>query len=385
MTANELIGLIPRHVFSKLSAETKVDYQVKKLRGEIMFKLILFSIVNTNRVSLRVMESMMQSVQFKAFCNHDQHIPDSRYNSIRDRICTIQADYFEKLFKDIFSIYNKELKEEKALSKADSTYVTLSAKLLATGMQNGKEKAKRHVKYSVIMKGSLPATVKVFTEASYISESVALASLINEADYLCGDIVVFDRGIQTRGAFDRFSREGKLFIGRSKTGIRYKEERRNALSNKPKDATVTIISDSQGRLYSETHKPTEYECRIIRGIIDESGEEICLVTNITGEEAYLIAGWYKQRWQIEVFFKFIKQHLNASHLVSRTENGMKVMIYMTMITAILLLAYKKINKLKGYKIAKLKFETELETDIIKTIVLLCGGDPNKASHLFSTG
>ena len=51
----------------------------------------------------------------------------------------------------------------------------------------------------------------------------------------------------------------------------------------------------------------------------------------------------------------------------------------------LLLAYKKINKLKGFKIAKLKFETELETDIIKTIVLLCGGDPNKAPHLLSSG
>ena len=57
---------------------------------------------------------------------------------------------------------------------------------------------------------------------------------------------------------------------------------------------------------------------------------------------------------------------------------------MTIITAVLLLTYKKINKMKGYKIMKLKFETELETDIIKQIVILCGGNPSKASHLFST-
>ncbi len=115
-----------------------------------------------------------------------------------------------------------------------------------------------------------------------------------------------------------------------------------------------------------------------------TGKEICFITNLMDEDAYVIAEWYKQRWEIEVFFKFIKQHLHASHLVSRTENGMKVMIYMTMITAVLLLAYKKINRMKGYKIMKLKFETELETDIIRTIVILCGGDPNKAAHLFST-
>ncbi|MEO6452930.1 MAG: hypothetical protein ABIN97_02595, partial [Ginsengibacter sp.] len=81
---------------------------------------------------------------------------------------------------------------------------------------------------------------------------------------------------------------------------------------------------------------------------------------------------------------FIKQHLNVKHLVSRDENGIKVMIYMTMILATLIIAYKKLNKLKGFKIAKLKFEIELETDIIKEIVIFCGGDPAKAPHLFSS-
>ncbi len=139
-----------------------------------------------------------------------------------------------------------------------------------------------------------------------------------------------------------------------------------------------------GYLFGDTHKPAAYTYRVIRGILDATGEKICFITNLMDEEAYVISQWYKQRWEIEVFFRFIKQHLNASHLVSRSENGIKVMIYMTMITAVLLLAYKKINRMKGYKIMKLKFETELETDIIKEIVILCGGDPNKASYLFST-
>ena len=86
-----------------------------------------------------------------------------------------------------------------------------------------------------------------------------------------------------------------------------------------------------------------------------------------------------------MFFKLIKQHLNVKHLVSRNENGMKVMIYMTMILATLLIVYKKINKIKSYKIAKLKFEIELENEAIKTIVLLCGGDPDKAAHFFNSG
>lgn len=55
-----------------------------------------------------------------------------------------------------------------------------------------------------------------------------------------------------------------------------------------------------------------------------------------------------------------------------------------MILATLILAYKKINKLKGFKITKLKFELELETEIIKEIVKMCGGDPAKAPHIFNS-
>ncbi|MFT3748123.1 MAG: hypothetical protein QM768_07390 [Agriterribacter sp.] len=103
MTAKELIGLIPEEIFEELSAETKVDTQVKKLSGEVIFKLILFSMLNTSKPSLRVMEAFLQSAQFKSFTGYD--ILEGKYNSIRDRICTINADYFAKLFEQIFLIY----------------------------------------------------------------------------------------------------------------------------------------------------------------------------------------------------------------------------------------------------------------------------------------
>ena len=56
---------------------------------------------------------------------------------------------------------------------------------------------------------------------------------------------------------------------------------------------------------------------------------------------------------------------------------------MTMILAILILTYKKTNKIGGFKIAKLKFELELDRLITKEIVILCGGDPDKAPHLWN--
>ena len=57
------------------------------------------------------------------------------------------------------------------------------------------------------------------------------------------------------------------------------------------------------------------------------------------------------------------------------------MLYMTMIVATLIIVYKKLNKIKSYKIAKLKFEIELDNEAIKQIVIMCGGNPDRASHL----
>jgi hypothetical protein len=167
MNAKEIIELIPKELLSRLSAETKIDHQVKKLSGATIFKLILFSMLGSSKVSLRVMEGFLASATFR------QMTPDaprnSRYNSIRDRICSINADFFEQIFQAIFTLYSRELKEETALSKVDSTYVAISSKLLSAGMRNGSSEDKRHVKYSVQLKGSLPASVRVFTEQQYIS------------------------------------------------------------------------------------------------------------------------------------------------------------------------------------------------------------------------
>jgi len=60
------------------------------------------------------------------------------------------------------------------------------------------------------------------------------------------------------------------------------------------------------------------------------------------------------------------------------------MLYMTMIVAILILVFKKLNGIDGYKIAKLKFEIQLDNLLIKEIVILCGGNPDNASHLWNS-
>jgi len=389
MKFTEIIELIPEKLFDELSVETEIDTQVKKLTGETMFKLILFSMLSSDKLSLRVMEMFLSSASFKYFNRRTRRARnkktkspfDCRFNSIRDRICTMDVDYFERLFEAIFTIYNKELKEESELSKLDSTFISLAASLFSIGMENG-DKSKRFVKYSIILKGSLPCKAKVFFEQSYVSEELALAEAINDTELLIDDIIVFDRGMQSRNSFDRFTGDNKYFVTRGKVGIDCRLSEQIEVVGKPANSTVTITNDEIGFLFNRQKKMTAHRYRVIKGVIDASGEEICFVTNLLNEDAYTIARLYKDRWEIELFFKFIKQHLNTKHLVSRDENGIKVMLYMTMILATLIIVYKKKNKIKGFKMAKLALEIELDNEIMKEIVKLCGGDPKKAAYLW---
>lgn len=382
MTVNELIKLIPPTLFSDLAAETNVDHQVKKLDGETVFKLILFSMLTSDKLSLRVMETFLQSAKFKHLAQKDGL--DSRFNSIRDRICTINVEYFEGIYHEVFNTFSRELGEGAALSKTDSTYVSIASSLLLGGIKTGGGD-RNFVKYSVNLKGSLPSSVQVFTKQDYLSEDVALSELIREDRSLVDNVVVYDRGLQSRAEFERFTNDRKWFVTRGIAKTRLRDGEPRVVPEKESGSSVTIIDDQTGLLVSKKQHRTANRYRVIKATIDQSGEQICFVTNMLEADAYQIASWYKQRWEIELFFKFIKQHLNVKHLVSRTENGIRVMIYMTMILAILIIAYKKLNAIKSIKMAKLRFEIELDNEMVREIVILCGGDPEKASHLWKHG
>ena len=77
-----------------------------------------------------------------------------------------------------------------------------------------------------------------------------------------------------------------------------------------------------------------------------------------------------------MFFRFLKHELNLNHLVLLNKNGIEVMVYMTMIAAMLLLIYKKANSL-GYKTAKRRIAMELRDMITEILIIFAGGDPAK--------
>ena len=106
---------------------------------------------------------------------------------------------------------------------------------------------------------------------------------------------------------------------------------------------------------------------------DVDAKEFWFITNDLDLSAKEVAQAYRRRWDIEVFFRFIKQELNVSHLVSLNKNGIEVILYMTLIVAMLVLIYKKANDI-GYKTAKRRFKMEIRNLAIAMIVVICEGN-----------
>lgn len=373
MRVQDLLKFIPTEELEFLAAETKVNHQVKKLDGITMFQLLLYSMINHNQSSLRVMEKFYHSSSFKILAGTGDQT--TKFNSIRDRMVAMNPEFFEKIFYSLFDKFSKYFNEKDAIQRYDTTMVAISSKLVDWGMKVGSKTDKKQIKYTVGLKGSFPCHVEIFKHKEALCEDNTIPQAIFNSKEKDSGIIVFDRGVQKRKTFVKLTNDKLRFVTRIKTDVSYKIISSQNIIASGQNSTVDIKEDLIVKFMNADRKKTDPAFRLIKAQIKASGEPIYFLTNITGMNAYEIASIYKQRWQIEVFFKFLKQQLNFSHFVSRDANAIQVNLYMTLIASILIIAYKKLNNLKGYKIVKLQMANDLEAALISQIVILCGGNP----------
>lgn len=382
MNVKQVLGLIPEELLNKLTIETKVDYKVQKLEGVIVFKLLLYSMLQVKQNSLRVMEHLFNSYSFKQLIGNEAN-ENIKFNSISDRLGTINITFFEELYKYCVECFYKEIQVDNSnVLRFDSTLITLSAKLIDFGFQSGGNL--EHLKTLKFTMGysDIVEHVDFYTEKVSNSENIALKQSILSCKSSKEKIVLFDRGIQARYIYDEFENEEILFVSRVNPNPKHQLIKENTIINPIETETLIIEKELIIKLINRYGKPTENVFRYIYAIQKETLQPIEFITNIAHLDAIEITELYKKRWDIEVLFKFLKQELNFSHLVSRSKNGIKVVLYSTLILSILLTVYKRKNNLKGFKMVKLKFAEELEVELIKHIVKLFGGNPDKMPSNF---
>jgi transposase len=390
ISVNQLLGVIPEALLSKLSVTTKIDYYAKVLHGKKMFYLLLYGILENEKLSQRTLEDTFNDVIFKTLFDLDKS-ESIRRSSISERLSKIDSDYFRQIYQCVYhqfyDAYSNKDGEKYHLIHVDSSMVSEASGKLLEGLDN--KSGKKSVKYSIAFDGLLPCHSNVFNKAKYSSEDIALPQAIlnhvkQETHHQ--NIYVIDRGLQSTKTMKSFTNDSVTFIVRAKENRKHIELQ--SLLDQDQDldlGELILVKDSKVHLYTgraidnkkgNIHHREELVETPFRLIVAktkaEGSKDFWFITNDFDLSAKEVAQAYRRRWDIEVFFRFIKQELNVSHLVSLNKNGIEVMLYMTLIVAMLVLIYKKANRI-GYKTAKRRFKMELRNLAIAMIVVKCEG------------
>jgi Transposase DDE domain len=380
---SKLLSFVPDKLLNQLAIAAGVDKYTKKLQGQLIFKLLVYCMVTEKDNSLRGMQSAFESAVFQALSGSSSSGTIS-YSSISERLSKIKWEYFQQIFATCVAAYSEALgKEKSTVIRFDSTIVSLSGKLLQIGynLKGGDADKYRMLKYTIGFT-NIPEAVYFYGDQTHNSENVALSeSMIAHNQPGKKKINVFDRGITSRDNYDKLTEDKIRFISRINNDPKQTVYKGNTITKNISTPTLKIISDSWVYLYTMYNKRSKHPVRLIKAIKKENKEPLTFITNIKAIDAKEVTEIYKSRWDIEVFFKFIKQYLNFSHLINRSENGIRSILYITMTVAILIQQYKKERNLKGFKIAKQKFSQELERDIMYHIIILCGGNTQKAKKV----
>ena len=210
------------------------------------------------------------------------------------------------------------------------------------------------------LRGAIPSFIHITDGKTH--EVNILDDLIIEP----GAFYLLDRGYLDFARLFAIHQAQAFFVTRAKSNTRFKRR-----YSQPVDRdNSNVLCDQIGTLtvfYSNKDYPTTLRRVVVR---DEDGKRIAFLTNNFALASELIAQLYRQRWQVELFFKWIKQHLRIKAFLGTSENAVKTQIWIAVCTYVLIAIIKKRLKLSHslYEILQILSLTMFETTPINQLL-----------------
>ena len=340
----QIVEFLPRYEFEKCVKRYKGDFHTKSLSSYNHLLQLIFGQI-TSCTSLRDI-----CLCLKAHQNNLYHLGIrqqvnqsslSRANEKRDY--RIFQDFGYHLIEQVRPLFAKErtplIDLEETIFALDSTSISVSINLAAWA--SGKY-SRGAVKMHTLLdlRGNIPTFIHISDGTWHDSNAMDYIQFESNAVY------TMDKAYVDLTALNKMDSIGAYFVTRAKSVMRYRiiETMDTNEDGILADQLVMLTGHKSSRLYP---KPL----RIVQYLDAETNEELTFISNNMDISALDIANIYRNRWQIEVFFKWIKQNMTVKRMWGYSENAVRIHLW-TAIISYLLMAKIKANLQTEYSITE---------------------------------
>jgi len=342
----QLLRLVPKITFEKLAKQHHEGQKLRKMNRWTQFVVLMIGQLS-NRSSLRDMianaNAQQSELQQMGCCSvHRSNL--SRVNN--EQPFSLYEHIFYQMLSACQGLAPKHgFRFKNKLYSMDSSTIDLCLSLYAWADFRS---SKAGIKLHTVMnhEGNIPSCV-VVTDAKQTDIKVARKLRFNK-----GDLCVFDRGYVDYQWFANLSHQGVYFVTRLKRNASYVVLERRKINKEDGLTSDQIIKIS----YGTGKNKQELKLRRVGFYDKPSGRHYYFLTNQFDWSADTIAKIYKARWEVELFFKWIKQHLKIKKFIGTSKNAVLTQIWIAL-CVYLLLAY-------------LKFKSKISLSLFEMIRLL---------------
>lgn len=336
---SQLMDHLPRHTFRRLVKHYGGDSRVRRFSCWDQFLVMAFAQL-TYRESLRDIEACLRAMRDRLY--HMGIRGGIARNTLavanEKRDWRIYADFAHRLIAEARRLYVDEpfgVDLKQTVYALDSTTIDLCLSLFPWAhFRSTKAGVKLHTLLDLA--GNIPAYAWI-TDAK-LSDARILDVLIPEP----GAIYVLDRGYIDFARLHQLHQARATFVVRAKKNLKFRR-----ITSHPVDRTTGLICDQRGRLTIPASLAAYPDnLRRVRSKDLESGQDIVLLTNDFSLPAQTVAELYRCRWQIELFFKWIKQHLRIKRFYGTSANAVRTQIWIAISVYVLVAIVKKRLEIK---------------------------------------
>jgi DDE family transposase/uncharacterized protein DUF4372 len=340
---SQVLKLIPRIEFERMVKETGSEYASKGVSSWSQFVAMMFCQLGRAH-SLREIEGGLKSCEGKLAHLGIEATPKS---SLSYANAHRPWQLFERVFYRLFERVSgnvrapRKFRFKHKLVSLDSTVIDLCLSVFDWAKFR---RTKGAVKLHLVLDhdGYLPC-YSVITEGSVHDVKVAW-----RIPFPAGTVVVDDRGYNDYRLFAYWSESGVFFVTRMKDNALYE-----VVEERPLPQHRNIVRDQTIRL---TGVGAQEKCphllRRVEALRDDTGETLVFLTNHHQLGASTVAAIYKERWQVELFFKALKQNLKIKTFVGTSPNAVKIQIW-TALISMLLLRFMQLTSRFGWSLSNL--------------------------------